>query len=574
MVKRQNQRLRNEFLKTTMTYTAQRLTRALHTKAPFLPSHTTRCNSSFLKQYGDRWPEKLPVGFIDYVNDKFNLKIPNDDIERYQSITGSYKDSLQKVDDLFDKHRNEIYPKLPKRTYETPQPGTTANKFGQWTVTTEIPPTNPDGPLKNKTFGIKDNISVAGLPCRNGSELFKDYTPIMDASLVTRILEAGGTIIGKTQCENLCYSGGSHTSYPHPVQNPHNPLHHSGGSSSGSGCAVAAGSCDIAIGGDQGGSIRLPSSWSGCVGLKPTWGLVPYTGAAALMPFFDHLGPMAKTVDHVVETLKVIGGKDGFDLRQLNAPAHGDKQFISSLDEAMKRPDVKDIKIGVLKQGFMDCEWETEENVRNAVNLLNAKQVIEVDVPMHNDAVPIWQAIAISGQHLTMYLNGGLAPLCKGKVDPGLSEAYMDGMREGNMSSPTNIANIIAGEWMLKEYGASYNAKGTELSRVLKNAYEKVMDENDLDVLVFPTIKFTAAELPNDVSNLGVDECIEHAFKNVANTMPCNITGFPTLSIPVEPNQRNGLPVGMSIAAKNYDDAKCIHVANVYERVRGPLKDL
>ena len=92
--------------------------------------------------------------------------------------------------------------------------------------------------------------------------MFADYIPSTDATIVTRILEAGGTIIGKTQCEKLCYSGGSHTSYPHPVRNPHNPLHHAAGSSSGSGAAVASGSCDVAIGGDQGLFINYPIHYS------------------------------------------------------------------------------------------------------------------------------------------------------------------------------------------------------------------------------------------------------------------------------------------------------------------------
>lgn len=405
--------------------------------------------------------------------------------------------------------------------------------------------------------------------------MFKDFIPSTDATVVTRILDAGGTIIGKTQCEKLCYSGGSHTSYPHPVRNPHNPLHHTGGSSSGSGAAVAAGSCDIAIGGDQGGSVRLPSSWSGCVGFKQTYGLVPYTGAGSLDPHFDHLGPMARTVKDIVETLKVIAGKDGYDLRQLNAPNHNDSEFCASLDEAMKKKDVKDINIGLVKQGFNDCEKETEENVKNAVDKLKAKKVIEVDLPIHDSGVAIWCAIGMSGQFLTMYLNGGLSPLPRGKCDIGATQIFTDSLQDGLMQySPTNIMNIIAGEWMIKEYGATYYAKGTELSRIFKKEVEKVMIENDLDVLIYPTIKYTAPQLPTDIDKLSPKECIEHALSMVANTMPSSLTGHPTLSIPVEYHENNGLPIGMSIVAKDFQDATCIHVANVYEKIRGPLKNL
>ena len=109
----------------------------------------------------------------------------------------------------------------------------------------------------------------------NGSPLLDGYVPSADATIVTRILDAGGEIVGKAVCENLCFSGGSHTSYPEPVRNPRDPGRMAGGSSSGSAALVAAGACDMAIGGDQGGSIRIPSAWCGIFGLKPTWGLVP-----------------------------------------------------------------------------------------------------------------------------------------------------------------------------------------------------------------------------------------------------------------------------------------------------------
>eukprot|EP01084_Bolivina_argentea_P048563 89461_1 len=558
-----------------MALTFQRLSHFCHAKAaPLFISSIRACNSD-TKLFQDKWPEQIPSAFIEYVSDKYNLNINNKDLEEYQSQVSNLRTNWQTVDRIFDQYKNQIYPDTPTRTFNKPKPGSKENKFGEWIITTKIPPTNPNGPLKNKTFGIKDNISIAGLPCQNGSEIFQNYIPSTDATIVTRILQAGGTIIGKTQCEKLCYSGGSHTSFPHSVKNPHNPLHHAGGSSSGSGAAVACGSCDIAIGGDQGGSIRLPACWCGCVGFKQTYGLVPYTGAASLDAHFDHLGPMAKTVHDVVETLKVISGKDGYDYRQLNAPEHGDKKFISSLEHAMTFKDISGIKIGLVKQAFSGCEQQTEDNVRNAVNLLKGNKVIEVDVPLHDDAVAIWLAIGMSGQMLTMYLNGGISSLPRGAYDVGVSEKYVEGIENGQMQySPINIINVIAGEWMIKQYGAGYFAKGTELSRILKNEYERVMDENDLDVLIYPTIKFTAMKMPENVNNCSVNECVEHAFANVANTMPSSITGHPTLSIPVEYNKENGLPIGMSIVAKNYQDAKCIHVANVYEKLRGPLKTL
>src|SRR6266545_8255487 len=130
----------------------------------------------------------------------------------------------------------------------------------------------PSGKLAGKRIAIKDNVCVAGIPMMNGSSVLEGYVPDIDATVVTRILDAGGEIAGKAVCESLCFSGGSHTSDPMPVHNPLKRGYSAGGSSSGSGALVAAGEVDMAIGGDQGGSIRIPSCWCGIAGLKPTFG--------------------------------------------------------------------------------------------------------------------------------------------------------------------------------------------------------------------------------------------------------------------------------------------------------------
>ncbi len=140
---------------------------------------------------------------------------------------------------------------------------------------------------------MKDVACVAGIPMTIGSSLLDGFVPDVDATIVTRILDAGGSIIGTTNCEAFAFSGAGHTCNHGPVRNPHNPAHNPGGSSSGSAVVLATGQADVAIGGDQGGSIRLPASWSGVLGLKPTFGLVPYTGCAMIEATLDHIGPMA-----------------------------------------------------------------------------------------------------------------------------------------------------------------------------------------------------------------------------------------------------------------------------------------
>ena len=176
------------------------------------------------------------------------------------------------------------------------------------------------GPLKGKKVAIKDNVMVAGVPMMNGNSILEGYVPEIDATVVARLLDAGAEIVGKTHCESYCISGGSHTGAKGPVHNPYKMGYSAGGSSSGSGVVVALGEADMALGGDQGGSIRMPSCWCGIYGMKPTHGLVPYTGIMPIEIFVDHTGPMTATVTDNALMLEVIAGPDGYDPRQYGTP--------------------------------------------------------------------------------------------------------------------------------------------------------------------------------------------------------------------------------------------------------------
>jgi amidase len=207
------------------------------------------------------------------------------------------------------------YPRLPGY-----RPTGEENRYGAWYVKTTIAGA-PGGKLEGKRVAIKDNVCVAGVPMMNGASTLEGYVPDVDATIVTRILDAGGTIVGKAVCEYFCFSGGSHTSASGPVHNPHRHGHSAGGSSSGSAALVAAGEVDMAIGGDQGGSIRIPSSFCGIYGMKPTHGLVPYTGVMPIELTIDHTGPMTATVADNALLLEVLAGPDGLDPRQQGVPA-------------------------------------------------------------------------------------------------------------------------------------------------------------------------------------------------------------------------------------------------------------
>ena len=242
---------------------------------------------------------------IDHLGSDFGLVLTSEEIAAFQQAFRGPLASYGRLEELVPPQLAPIAPRSPGY-----RPPPSENPYGAWYWKTDIR-SGRDGLLSGKKIAIKDNICVAGVPMMNGSALLEGYVPEIDATVVTRILDAGGTIAGKAACEDLCFSGGSHTCATGVIRNPHNPAHSAGGSSGGSAAIVAAGDAPMALGGDQGGSIRTPSSWCGIYGLKPTWGLVPTTGSMPISYSVDHCGPMCASVEDVARLLTVIAGHDG-----------------------------------------------------------------------------------------------------------------------------------------------------------------------------------------------------------------------------------------------------------------------
>src|SRR5947207_10707467 len=236
------------------------------------------------------------------------------------------------------------------------------------------------GPLTGKRIAIKDNVCVAGVPMMNGSSVLEGYVPEFDATIVTRILDTGGEIVGKAVCESLCFSGSSFTADTGPVHNPHHPAHSAGGSSSGSAALVVAGECDMAIGGDQGGSISIPSAWCGAYGLKPTYGLVPYTGVFPIELTLDHTGPIAASTRDVALLLEAIAGDDGLDPRQKDVKVEAYTQALAN--------DTQGLRIGIVTEGFgwpglseQDADELVEASAQRFTQL--GAQVSKISIPLH-----------------------------------------------------------------------------------------------------------------------------------------------------------------------------------------------
>jgi amidase len=267
---------------------------------------------------------------------RLSIKIANpDDIEGYLALLRSLESVLRHVQDVPDYVHPQLQPQPVVESRQYWKPGSDTNPMNAWNYQCQIESSNPVNTLlKGRTFSIKDNISIGGLPTTLGTVLeafspnsIPPASPI-DASGIGRILSAGGIMKGSSTCENHCASPLSFTSATGPV---HNPLLHgytTDGSSSGSTALVSACSlmrrgmsqglgdvAELSIGSDQGGSVRIPASYTGVSGLKPTFGLVPYTGAASMALMIDHLGPIALSLEDIATLLKVIAGFDGVDLR-------------------------------------------------------------------------------------------------------------------------------------------------------------------------------------------------------------------------------------------------------------------
>ena len=247
--------------------------------------------------------------------DDLGFGLSEADLTAFGELMGPSIDAYNAVDRMAQELPPVKYPRTPGH-----RPSDQENPHGAWYVKTTIEGAR-DGKLKGKTIAIKDNVCIAGVPMMNGASTLEGYVPDVDATIVTRILDAGGTILGKAVCEYFCFSGGSHTSASGPVHNPHRRGHSAGGSSSGSAALIAAGEVDMAIGGDQGGSIRIPASFCGIYGMKPTHGLVPYTGVMPIELTIDHTGPMTATVADNALLLEVLAGPDGLDPRQQGVAA-------------------------------------------------------------------------------------------------------------------------------------------------------------------------------------------------------------------------------------------------------------
>ena len=429
------------------------------------------------------------------------------------------------------------------------------NKYNAWYVKTVVKGA-PQGKLAGKNVVLKDNVCLAGVPMMNGASTLEGYTPDIDATIVTRILDAGGTIVGKAHCEYFCFSGGSHTNATGPVHNPLKMGYSAGGSSSGSAALLAAGEVDMAIGGDQGGSIRMPAAYCGVYGMKPTHGLVPYTGIMPIEITLDHTGPMTRNVADNALLLEVLAGEDGLDPRQYNVKTEA---YTKALDGG-----AKGLRIGVVKEGFdlPNSERDVDAKVKQAAAVLRdlGATVSEISVPMHAMGGAIWSPIALEGATELMMRGNGMGTNWRGLYTTSLLDAHSGWKHRADELSDTLKISMLVGHYFIKHYRGHYYAKAQNLSRKLRAAYDAALAQ--VDLLVMPTLPLKATPLPPPDAPRSL--YIQRAFEMLPNTAPFDATGHPAMSVPC--GMGDGLPVGLMIIGKHYDEATIYRAAAAFER--------
>lgn len=481
--------------------------------------------------------------------ERFGMSLSDDDLREYSDVMETYIQSYDRLDATPDNLPQVRYPRAPGYF-----PGFSENQLNAWYVKTDIKGAMT-GPLQGKRVVLKDTVCLAGVPMMNGSSVMEGYTPEIDATIVTRMLDAGATIAGKAHCENFCLSGGSHTNAKGPIHNPYKRGYMAGGSSGGSAALVAAGEVDMAIAGDQGGSIRIPSSNCGVYGMKPTHGLVPYTGVMPIEQTIDHVGPVSNNVADNALLLEVLAGEDGLDPRQY-CPR------VDRYRDALGR-GAAGLRIGILQEGFNrpESEPDVDQKVLAGADRLRqlGAQVDEVTIPEHTLAVDCWTAITVEGlqDHMMRGNSGGTN--YRGLFLPSMMDHMAQWRNRADELTHSLKVCMFLGEFFQEQYRGRFYGKAHNLMRKVNQTYSEVLQRYDL--LLMPTVPMKPQPIPP--SNCSISLYIQRAFEMIGNTAPFN-GGLPAMSIPCGLSE--GLPIGLMLVGERFAEMKIYQAAHAFEQ--------
>jgi aspartyl-tRNA(Asn)/glutamyl-tRNA(Gln) amidotransferase subunit A len=413
------------------------------------------------------------------------------------------------------------------------------------------------GPLAGVPVALKDNMCTRGVPTTCSSRILDGWRPPYDATVVTRLSEAGAVVIGKTNMDEFAMGSSTETSAFGTTRNPYDTTRVPGGSSGGSAAAVAAGFAPLALGSDTGGSIRQPAALCGVVGMKPTYGTVSRYGLVAFASSLDQIGPFATTVADAALLFDVIGGHDPLDSTSLNRPT---PRVLSVLDDG-----VDGMTVGILTEYMDGIASDVDARVRQAAEALSAAgaRIVEISVPEVVLGLSAYYLIAPgeASSNLARYdgVRYGL------RVDAEDTVAMNTATRSEGFGAEVK-RRIMLGTYVLSAgyMDAYYNQALRVRTRIIEGfdaAYAQC------DVLLGPTAPTTAFAI-----GAKVDDPLT-MYKSDVCTIPSNLAGHPAISVPFGPGD-GGLPVGVQLLGPSLSEGMLFQVAAVVEAAAPALPAL
>ena len=399
-------------------------------------------------------------------------------------------------------------------------------------------------------FAVKDNFLTRGIRTTCASKILGEFNPPYDSTTVSKIRAAGAVIIGKTNLDEFAMGSSTENSAFHPTCNPWNTDRVPGGSSGGSAAAVAADQCIVALGTDTGGSIRQPASCCGIVGLKPTYGRVSRFGIIAFASSMDQVGPMTKDVTDCALMLNAIAGYDPADSTSINEPV---PRYSAALTA-----DIEGLRLGIPKEYFASgIQPEVERAVGQAIRLLEKNGAVpeEISLPHTDYAVAAYYIIATAEASSNLARYDGMRYGRRADA-PDLTETYMLSREEGFGAEVKR--RIMLGTYALSAgYYDAYYLKAQKVRALIKKDFDQAF--KTCDAIITPTAPTTAFKIGEKTQ-----DPLQMYLSDIC-TISVNLAGVPALSLPCG-FDTDGLPIGMQIIGKHFDEANLFRIAYAYEQ--------
>ena len=411
------------------------------------------------------------------------------------------------------------------------------------------------GALAGVPVSIKDNMVSLNDPSASCSKILDGYIGIYDATVVTKLKEADAIIIGKTNMDEFAMGGSTKTSYYKLTKNPWDTSKVPGGSSGGAASSIASQQCFISLGSDTGGSIRQPASFCGVVGLKPTYGRVSRYGLMAFASSLDQIGPLAKNVEDIALAMNVIAGYDDYDGTVKNISVPDYTEFLGK--------DIKGVKIGVPKEYFVEGMNENVKAIMmNALEKLKeaGAELVDVSLPHTKYALPTYYILAPAEASSNLARFDGIRYGYRSKNAKDFNDLYVKSRSEGFGSEVKR--RIMIGTYVLSAgFYDAYFKKAQKARALIKADFDKAFET--VDMIFTPVAPTPAFSL--DAVKTPLELYLEDIF-----TLSANLAGVPGLSIPA--GMTEGLPVGIQLLGKHFDEGNLIAVGSAFEKIRGEWK--